>query len=62
MQEITRRSIRKTLAFEKDGQAFAVTIDIENARPDTKCETIIMLLDTLFNEAKEDFKSGNFNP
>lgn len=61
MKETTKRSVKKTLAFEESGQAFAVTIDIENTRPDTKHETIIPFLDTLFDNAKEEFKTGNSN-
>lgn len=54
MHEVTCRSIRKSIAFEKSGEKFSVEISLENLSNESKKETIVPFLDTLFRKIKEE--------
>lgn len=56
MEEKTSRSIKKTLSFEKSGEVFSIEVTLENISPETKRDTALMFLDTLFERIKDDFK------
>lgn len=56
MKEQTCSSLKKTLRFEKTGEAFSICINIENVSPETKKETVISFLDTIFEKIKEEIK------
>lgn len=61
MREITKRSVRKTLVLEENGQTLSVTLDLENVCPAIKGETVFPFLDTLFDKAKKELNAENFN-
>lgn len=56
MQEKTCRSIRKSIEFEESGEKFSVTVNLENISHESKKETIVPFLDTLFRKIKEEIK------
>lgn len=53
MNEMTTRTIKKSLCFEKSGETLSVEICLENVSPSVKTNTIIPFLNTLFEHAKE---------
>ncbi len=55
MKETTRRSVNKSLNFEKSGETLSVEINMENVSPEFKAEAIMPFLDTLFDKAKKEF-------
>lgn len=53
MEEKTFKSIKKTLIFEKSGEALSVEISLENVSPMTSKDTVLSMLDVLFKKTKE---------
>ena len=54
MHEVTCRSIRKSIVFEESGEKLSVEVSLENLSCESKKETIVPFLDTLFGRIKED--------
>jgi len=52
MEEKTTKSIRKSLNFES-GETLSVEISLENVSPNKNMDSIILFLNTLFENAKE---------
>lgn len=59
LKEITKRSVNKSLNFEKSGETLSVEISIENVSPESKAEAIEPFLDTLFDKAKKKILECN---
>lgn len=57
MEELTSKSIKKTLLFEKSGEIFSVKITLENISPMVNYNTISPFLDTLFERAKDEIRT-----
>lgn len=53
MNEMTTRTIKKSLCFEKSGETLSVEICLENVSPGINMDAIIPFLNTLFANAKE---------
>lgn len=53
MKEKTSKSVKKTLAFEESGETFSIEIRLENVSPKTSKETILSMLDIMFQTIKE---------
>lgn len=49
MEELTKKSIKKTLRFEKGGEIFTLEIGLENISPDLKKDTAVSFLKVLFD-------------
>ena len=54
MVEDTKKTVKKTLFFEKNREEFSIEIGIENSSEKYKKDTIEPFLDTLFQRAKEE--------
>lgn len=54
MVEDTKKTVKKTLFFEKNREGFSIEIGIENPSEKYKKDTIGPFLDTLFQRAKEE--------
>lgn len=52
MEVKTCKSVTKSLSFEKNGETLSVTISMENVSPNTSKDSIISLINTLFEETK----------
>ncbi len=52
VEEKTCKSVTKSLSFEKNGETLSVTISMENVSPNTSKDSIISLINTLFEETK----------
>ena len=57
MQEMTCKSITKSIGFEKSGEKFSVTVTLDNISSESKKETVVPFLDTLFKKIKEEIKT-----
>ena len=55
MHEVTCESIRKSIIFEESGEKFSVEVSLENLSCESKKETIVPFLDTLFQLDIFDF-------
>ncbi len=53
MKEKTSKSVKKTVAFEESGETFSVEIRLENVSPKVSKETILSMLDVMFETIKE---------
>lgn len=53
MEEDTRKSIRKSLVFDKSGETLSVEICLKNVSPELKKESLSDFLDTLYQSAKD---------
>lgn len=53
MEERTDKTIKKSLIFETGGEMLSVEICIKNIPPGVSKNTIIPMLDTLFEKIKE---------
>lgn len=54
MEERSRKTIEKSISFEKSGETISIKICLENVSPNVSAETITSFLDALFEKSKKE--------
>lgn len=55
----TCKSLKKTLNFEKSGEAFSIEIILENVSPQVDFDTICVYLKTIFEQILRELNFNN---